>query len=506
VTDGEIVTRVRGGETRRYSELVQRYRRAVYALAQSQLGDWDEAQDAAQESFILAFQRLAQLRDPERFGAWIRTVTLNVCRQWQRSRREVPHPDPELLRTVEPAVDLDAVHTRMELRQALARLGDAARETLLLFYAGGYSHREIAALLDVPTTTIKSRLRNARATLRKELLDTMNQESAAHPLPEGFTEEVITRILRLAADGDTARITAVLEAAPAVANVQGAHPYWGGRPQPLQVAAEWGRLDVARALLDAGADPECAGSDYGGWKPLHLALHREGDPGQHREILELLLARGAVVDLHGAAAMGDAARVRALLDEAPSRVHAQGPNQAPPLHFAATRQVAELLLAAGADPHALDCYGKTAARAAAGYGTRLREVAEFLLDLTGEWDLILAGALGRLDRLTALLDEDPAAVQGPAPQGDTSLHAAARQGQAAAAQLLIERGAAVDARGQFGETPLHAAAGSGHPDVVRLLLEAGADPNATDEKHEAVPAAWARFQGHPHVAALLEPA
>ena len=83
--------------------------------------------------------------------------------------------------------------TRLAVEQALARLSEASRLTLTLYYIDAYSMREIADFLAVPVTTVKSRLRDARARLRKKLGELVEQRIKPAPLPADFTDQVMQR-------------------------------------------------------------------------------------------------------------------------------------------------------------------------------------------------------------------------------------------------------------------------------------------------------------------------
>ena len=77
--DGELVRMTLAGDHDAYRELVGRYQGHVYGLAYSLVGDWAEAQDIAQETFIRTYSNLDQLRSPERFAAWLRRVAFGVA-------------------------------------------------------------------------------------------------------------------------------------------------------------------------------------------------------------------------------------------------------------------------------------------------------------------------------------------------------------------------------------------------------------------------------------------
>ena len=112
------------------------------------------------------------------------------------------------------------------------------------------------------------------------------------------------------------------------------------------------------------------------------------------------------------------------------------------------------------------------------------DLAEAIAAVLPELDVFEAAALGRVDRLSALLVADPALATARSADGFTALHFPAFFGigdAAAASRLLIEAGADVNARSanSFSVLPLHSAVAGGHDEVVAVLIDAGADINAT---------------------------
>jgi ankyrin repeat protein len=109
-----------------------------------------------------------------------------------------------------------------------------------------------------------------------------------------------------------------------------------------------------------------------------------------------------------------------------------------------------------------------------------RPVLDALLATDLEPDVFESASLGRLDRLTVILDDDPAFASAWSADGFGALHVAAYFAKPLTAKLLIERGAPVDAyaRGEQHVQPLHSAAAGGHHEICRLLLDAGADVRA----------------------------
>jgi RNA polymerase sigma-70 factor, ECF subfamily len=174
-TDARLVRRARDGDGAAFESLVRRYLKAAYAVALSELAEPGDAEDAVQDAFITALERLDDCRDPAAFGGWLRRIVRNRARSVGRRERV---RDTESLEsawsaasTQSPARDLERAETRRRLESALATLPDVQRRVVLMHDLEGYRHREIAVELDIPEGTVRSHLFFARRALREQLGD-----------------------------------------------------------------------------------------------------------------------------------------------------------------------------------------------------------------------------------------------------------------------------------------------------------------------------------------------
>jgi RNA polymerase sigma-70 factor (ECF subfamily) len=165
-----------------FSALIDRFWMAAVQWSYATLGDFDLAQDAAQEAFISAHQSIGDLREPRAFPAWLRRIVLSQCiRMTRRVAPELRPLDEDDAQTAtdDPARVYDDQALHEGVRQAVRALPDHERSVTELFYLGGYSQQEIAESLELPLTTVKKRLQYARERLK-----------SAQPLIEQFFNQL----------------------------------------------------------------------------------------------------------------------------------------------------------------------------------------------------------------------------------------------------------------------------------------------------------------------------
>ncbi|MFP5020334.1 RNA polymerase sigma factor [Pseudonocardia phyllosphaerae] len=177
--DRTLVGRIVSGDSTALGELYDRFGRQAYSLARRICADEGLAEDVVQEVF-LAFWRDPSRFDPERgkFGTWLLTLVHHksvdaVRRESVIRRRTVPATDDgaEWSAPAGPGADEGAISglVASQVRDALGRLPAEQRQVLALAYYGGYTQREVAALIGVPLGTVKSRMFAGVGRLRNTL-------------------------------------------------------------------------------------------------------------------------------------------------------------------------------------------------------------------------------------------------------------------------------------------------------------------------------------------------
>ena len=167
-SDGDLVRRAQEGDRSALDALLTAHVGSVRACVLTVLGPTSDLEDLVQEALLRAVEGLGRVRDPERFGPWIRTLTRHLC--VDRIRRKKPTPAP-LDAVAEPSArpeELPPEHN--DLWGAIGSLPEKLREAIVLFYVSELSYAEIATRLEITPAAVNRRLTRARDTLRQRLV------------------------------------------------------------------------------------------------------------------------------------------------------------------------------------------------------------------------------------------------------------------------------------------------------------------------------------------------
>ncbi len=142
----------------RFSELVLECEQTLYRVSMSMLKNEADCEDAVQTAILTAYEKLSDLKHEEFFKTWLVRILINICHKQLRFRKRHTELTEDL-----PA---DSNNTSREVRDAIDRLPDKIRQTVVLYYIEEFSVREIRQILRIPEGTVKSRLSKGRDLLR----------------------------------------------------------------------------------------------------------------------------------------------------------------------------------------------------------------------------------------------------------------------------------------------------------------------------------------------------
>lgn len=185
---------------RAFGEMIVHFQDMAFGCAYAMLGDSYLAEEAAQEAFIAAWQKLDQLRQPEAFPAWLKRIVFTQCHRLTRGKRleflplesaaDFPASDPD------PMAGVEKLELQENVLKAIGELPEHERIVITLFYVNDYSQNEIGGFLEVPVTTVARRLHTARRRLKQRMIDMLKDDLEQHrpSRNESFVEQVSARL------------------------------------------------------------------------------------------------------------------------------------------------------------------------------------------------------------------------------------------------------------------------------------------------------------------------
>lgn len=150
------VRQLQAGQSEALEPLIQHTQNKAWQVAYAILQNRQEVEDALQDAYLLVYQNIDQLKEPAAFWGWFKRILVNRCLRLHKRPTAGELPEEPGMLAPEPS------ETRLDIKKAFAQLSPGDRTVLGLREILDYTYEEIAQLLEVPLTTVKTRLYNAR--------------------------------------------------------------------------------------------------------------------------------------------------------------------------------------------------------------------------------------------------------------------------------------------------------------------------------------------------------
>lgn len=184
VSEAELVVSAQNGDRNAFSELVRMHAQGVLNVVHRMCGDVQLAEDAAQETFIRAWQNLPSFRPGTPLRNWLYRIAVNAGTDMLRREKRILPDAIEDLHLTDGGPSLEHQVSQKErarlVQSAILSLPEASRAVLVLREYEGLSYQEISSTLDIPVGTVMSRLNYARNTLKAKLQPQLPLLEAEH--------------------------------------------------------------------------------------------------------------------------------------------------------------------------------------------------------------------------------------------------------------------------------------------------------------------------------------
>jgi RNA polymerase sigma-70 factor (ECF subfamily) len=177
ISDTDLIKGSIAGDPRMQEALYNRYAPRMYAVCLRYAGNNDDAQDLLQEGFIKVFRNLERFRHEGSFEGWLRRVFVNTSIEHYRRKVHLNSISDQEEKGIEDASVsvLDQLAER-DIVQLVQELSPGYRAVFNLYVIEGYSHREIAEMLQISEGTSKSQLARAKSILQKKVADFLGEK------------------------------------------------------------------------------------------------------------------------------------------------------------------------------------------------------------------------------------------------------------------------------------------------------------------------------------------
>ena len=179
--DVELIHQILSGNGTAFNTLFQKYQKSIHAIVWQKIGDYHVAEEITQDVFLQAYNKLATLKDPNKFSRWIYMIAKRRCANWNQREKttmqSLEATDDVILEksaytnyVAEQREKAATEHRREVINMLLEKLPERERQVITLYYLGEMTSEAISNFLGVSVNTIKSRLRRARQRLQEEEL------------------------------------------------------------------------------------------------------------------------------------------------------------------------------------------------------------------------------------------------------------------------------------------------------------------------------------------------
>ena len=180
-TEAVWLVRVQNGDQQAFTHIVEAYQKPVYNLCYRMLNNAEDAEDAAQETFLRAYRSINQFDHSRQFSTWLLSIAAHYCIDQIRKNRmtiisleDQPNQEiPDKLPGPESTLSKRAEQDRMRL--LLEKLNPTDREAVIMYYWYNYSYDEIAQSLSLSESAVKSRLHRARKEMARLWISQQNK-------------------------------------------------------------------------------------------------------------------------------------------------------------------------------------------------------------------------------------------------------------------------------------------------------------------------------------------
>ncbi len=203
-SDVQLIQRILSGDEAAFGVLVDKHQRSVHALAWRKVGDFHDAEEITQDTFLQVYKKLPTLKDPYKFAGWLYVIANRLCTDWMRKKNlaiqsleDTPMEDIEKSSYTHHVSEQSEIaiseHRREIVKKLLAKLPESERTVMTLHYLGEMTVKEISKFLGVSVSAIHNRLYRARKRLKAQEASLVQEVLGSVQIPTSVKQNIMRR-------------------------------------------------------------------------------------------------------------------------------------------------------------------------------------------------------------------------------------------------------------------------------------------------------------------------
>ncbi len=203
-SDVQLIQRILSGDEAAFGVLVEKHQKSVHALAWRKVGDFHDAEEITQDTFLQVYKKLPTLKDPYKFAGWLYVIANRLCIDWIRKNNlTIQSLEDTPVVEIEKASYTDHVSEQAEIasskrrreivRKLLAKLPESERTVMTLHYLGEMTVKEISKFLEVSVSAINNRLYRARKRLKAQEESFVQEVLSSVQIPTSVKQNIMRR-------------------------------------------------------------------------------------------------------------------------------------------------------------------------------------------------------------------------------------------------------------------------------------------------------------------------
>ncbi len=204
-SDVQLIQRILSGDEAAFGVLVEKHQKSVHALAWRKVGDFHDAEEITQDTFLQVYKKLSTLKDPYKFAGWLYVIVNRLCIDWIRKKNlatqsleDTPVEDIEKAsythHVSEQSETAISEHRREIVKKLLSKLPESERTVMTLHYLGEMTVKEISRFLGVSASAIHNRLYRARKRLQAEEASLVQEVLGSVQIPASVKQNILRRV------------------------------------------------------------------------------------------------------------------------------------------------------------------------------------------------------------------------------------------------------------------------------------------------------------------------